>query len=128
MNIYCHIPEYQMYKNHGMLSMIPHFIKLDMVGICPEKGHWFKVHTASPGPTFSCRTRLSIHVHGTAQGQAKQIHSGMICIHSPVVQLQTDDKNFHFIGHLCFLWFPFRHVRALTPCSAPKTTWTLIIC
>ena len=94
MNIYCHIPEYQMYKNHGMLSMIPHFIKLDMVGICPEKGHWFKVHTASPGPTFSCRTRLSIDAHGTAQGQAKQIHSGMIFIHSPVVQLQTDDKNF----------------------------------
>ena len=51
-------------------------------------------------PHFQLQTRLSIDVHGTAQGQAKQIHSGVIFIHSPVVQLQTDNKNFHFIGHL----------------------------
>ena len=74
-------------------------------------------------PHFQLQTRLSIDVHGTAQGQAKQIHSGVIFIHSPVVHLQAVDKYFYFIGHL--LWLPFRHVRASTPCSAPKTTWTL---
>ena len=48
-------------------------------------------------PHFQLQTRLSIDVHGTAQGQAKQIHNGMIFVHSPVVHLQTDDTYFYYI-------------------------------
>ena len=83
--------------------------------------HWFKIHTASPGPTFSCRPGYSLTCMAPCKGrQRKFIISGMIFVHSPVVQLQTDDKNFDRSLMVTMVSFGFLFVMSEPQLPVPR--------
>ena len=83
--------------------------------------HWFKIHTASPGPTFSCRPGYPLTCMAPCKGrQRKFIISGMIFVHSPVVQLQTDDKNFDRSLMVTMVSFGFLFVMSEPQLPVPR--------
>ena len=83
--------------------------------------HWFKIHTASPGPTFSCRLGYPLTCMAPCKGrQRKFIISGMIFVHSPVVQLQTDDKNFDRSLMVTMVSFGFLFVMSEPQLPVPR--------